>query len=275
MTDLVPQQKLRMPRLIRVRLEHFTLYNSQPSIELGFNDGVFCLAGANGLGKSTFLAAINYGLTGIVADPNRKFESVPEYYNLCLDFASEFFDGRIDEKDRDRAVVGLEFVAGSKHFNIERGVFEREQLRKLVITDVASNRPHDAKTLSPAQRHRRYAESLSEEIGLRSFEQFVFLQQFVFTFDERRHLLFWDKRVLEQALHLCFGVNPEDAHKADQLLRQMEGADSLVRNYQWQATGLRKQLEQLESLVDADEAATEYRAHHERVQEANRLQGCN
>src|ERR1700724_4315445 len=97
MTNRPVQQKLRMPRLLNVRLEHFTLYNSRPVIDLPFGDGVLCLAGANGLGKSTFLAAVNFGLTGIVADPHRGFESVPEYYERCLDFASEFFDGRFSE----------------------------------------------------------------------------------------------------------------------------------------------------------------------------------
>ncbi|HET8891151.1 MAG TPA: AAA family ATPase [Candidatus Angelobacter sp.] len=258
MSNRPSQQKLRMPRLLNVRLEHFTLYNSLPVIDLPFGDGVLCLAGANGLGKSTFLAAVNYGLTGIVADPERDFVSVPEYYERCLEFASEFFDGRISEDDRDRAVVILEFVAGTKHFNITRGVFEQEQLRKLVITDIVNNKSFDGKSLTATQRHRRFAETLVQEVGLKSFEQFVFLQQFVFTFDERRQLLFWDKRVLEQALHLCFGVDPHDALKADQLRRQAEGADSLVRNYQWQATGLRKKLEQLESVIDSDHAAVEY-----------------
>jgi hypothetical protein len=95
---------------------------------------------------------------------------------------------------------------------------------------------------------------LPTEIGLDSFEQFVFLQQFVFTFDERRHLLFWDDRVLEQAMHLCFGLDPRDADKADSLRREAEGADSLVRNFQWQATQLRKKVQQLESIVDSDDA---------------------
>jgi energy-coupling factor transporter ATP-binding protein EcfA2 len=240
-----------LPRLLRVELSHFSLYSAKPSIEVSFNSGVFCLAGANGLGKSTFLAAINYGLTGIVPDPSRKFESVPEYYAYNLDFSDQFFDGRVIEKDRERASVSLDLIAGDKKFQISRGVFEKQQLRTLAISDVNSKRIHlDGARLSAEARHEQFGAALAESIGLRSFDQFVFLQHFVFTFDERRHLLFWDQRVLEQALYLSFGVDPEDAQKADSLRREFDKADSLVRNYQWQATELRKKVQELESIAN-------------------------
>src|SRR6266436_4317716 len=176
-----PIKQLSMPRLSGARLDNFSLYSAKKSIKVTFTKGAFCLAGANGLGKSTFLAAVNFGLTGIVADPNRKFESVSEYYDHSLGFAEEFFDGRVEEKDRDRAQISL--------------------------------------------------------------DAFCFLQQFVFTFDERRHLLFWDEDVLDQALHLCFGLDPKDADRADTLRREKERADSRVRNLQWDATELRKKVE--------------------------------
>lgn len=92
------------------------------------------------------------------------------------------------------------------------------------------------------------------EIGLESFDQFVFLQHFVFTFDERRHLLFWDQPVLEQTLFLCVGLNARDAQHADELRRDAQRADSSVRNLQWQATKLTKELKELEALTDAEDA---------------------
>lgn len=253
MTDLSPSRQLHMPKLRRLKLERFSLYKSKPVIEVAFPDGVFCLVGANGLGKSTFLAAVNYALTGIVPDPDRKFESVREYYEFSRDFADEFFDGRIAEKDRDAAQVSIEFLAGSKEIQITRGAFDREQLRRLSVTDAETGQVLvDGKRLSAEARHKKFAAILSEEIGLISFEQFVFLQHFVFTFDERRHLLFWDQAVLEQTMYLCFGINPKDAAKADSLRREVLKADSLVRNYQWQATGVRTKIEHLEEVADTD-----------------------
>jgi DNA repair exonuclease SbcCD ATPase subunit len=233
-----------------------SIYSKKPTVDVSFASGVFCLAGANGLGKSTFLAALNYAITGIVPDPERKFESVPEYYAYSKDFADNYFDGRVNDADREAAEVTVEFVVGSKSFALTRGIFERDSLRSLLITDSKSGDVllNGAK-LTPRHREERYASALAREAGLTSFDQFVFLQHFVFTFDERRHLLFWDQRVLEQVLYLCVGINSADAHRADTLRRDIEKADSLVRNYQWQATALTDKLKQLEEVVESDVAA--------------------
>ncbi|HEX3998753.1 MAG TPA: hypothetical protein VHX65_09410, partial [Pirellulales bacterium] len=44
--------KFRFPRIRKAVLSNFSLYSLKPRIEVEFPDGVFCLAGANGLGKS-------------------------------------------------------------------------------------------------------------------------------------------------------------------------------------------------------------------------------
>lgn len=247
-----PTTVLKMPKLTKLRLDHLSLYSSQPSIEVSFPRGVFCLAGANGLGKSTFLAAVNYGLTGIVP-PDRKYESVKEYYDESQGFAEEFFDGRVGERDRKRAAVSLSFLVGNTLFELTRAIFGEARFCCLSVKDLTDNTVLvDGSAMTAIDRDDKYKELLAKAIGLNSFEQFVFLQQFVFTFDERRHLLFWDQKVLEQALHICFGVDPRNADKADSLRREAEKADSLVRNYQWDATVLKKKLQQLESILDDD-----------------------
>src|SRR3954468_12330464 len=96
-------KKLRLPVPTSIQLDSFTLYSLRPNLQIEFGDGVFCLAGANGLGKSTFLTALAYGITGIVAPPGRKFESTEEYYEESDDSAKSYFDGRIGEDDRDEA----------------------------------------------------------------------------------------------------------------------------------------------------------------------------
>jgi DNA repair exonuclease SbcCD ATPase subunit len=104
--------KLCLPRLVHANLRHFTLYNLEPEIEISFPGGVFCLAGANGLGKSTFLIAINYAITGRVPEPERDFVSLGDYYDRTEDFSRSFFDGRISERDRDVAEVELQLQVG-------------------------------------------------------------------------------------------------------------------------------------------------------------------
>ena len=81
--------KFVFPKIRRLSISHLSVYSRRPSISLEIADGVFCLVGANGLGKSTFIAAVNFGLTGRVPEPNRAFRSVGEYYEDTEPFSRE------------------------------------------------------------------------------------------------------------------------------------------------------------------------------------------
>jgi predicted ATP-dependent endonuclease of OLD family len=56
--------KFNLPRLSSLTIRNFSLYSRQPIIEIDFRKGAFCLAGANELGKSTFLSILDFALTG-------------------------------------------------------------------------------------------------------------------------------------------------------------------------------------------------------------------
>jgi DNA repair exonuclease SbcCD ATPase subunit len=249
--------RLNLPRIQNLVLKNFSLYSAQPTVDVTFEHEVFCLAGANGLGKSTFLAAVNFALTGRVSDPNRTFQSIGEYYRHTEEFSSDFFEGRINETDRDFAEAILEMRVGKQTYRITRGMFESDALRSLEIIGEDGAPLVKTKNLKAVDLHDVYSKHLATDIGLHSFEQFVFLQHFVFTFDERRHLLFWDEKVLERALYIAFGVDQRDAERADELRRESEKADSLARNANWQATELRKRLEELQKAIGGKTTATE------------------
>jgi DNA repair exonuclease SbcCD ATPase subunit len=262
-------QGLNLPRPQRIALRNFSLYDNAPLVEADFGRGVFCLAGANGLGKSTFLAALNYAITGIVADPTRRFESVQEYYRKSQPYSADFFRGRIAERDAPTAQVELLMSVGLREYRIVRGMFDPTGLLELEIREPSGElETFDEGSIDDAERHDRYAETITADVGLDSFAQLAFLQHFVFTFDERRHLLFWDERVAQAALYVTFGVDIERADRADTLRRTMERADSLARNLQWQATDLRKRLNDVANvLTPADEVDDDLALMHQTLQE--------
>jgi ABC-type cobalamin transport system ATPase subunit len=245
--------KLNFPKIRRVQLRNFTLYNLQPNVDLDLSPGVFCLAGANGLGKSTFLAAVNFAITGIVSDPTREFKSVKEYSDYG--FSSAFFTGRISEEDREAASIGVSLHIGDTIFDLTRGVFEPDQLRELVITNKLSGEVlFNGSSLqdddSGISRLKEYEHQVTKSIGLEAFEQFVFLQHFLFTFDESRRLLLWDKRVLTPVLYLSFGADYIKAQLADKIRRDMEKADSRARNRNYAASNVRSRIEMLRDLIE-------------------------
>jgi len=259
---------MHFPRLERIELRSFSLYSNKPKLILDLSEPVFCLAGANGLGKSTFLNAVTYGLTGVVPNPDDRFDSIEEHYKHNLDYAKRYFEGRIDEADREAAEIALRFSVGGSRYEVTRGVFELEALRSLEVTrgkrTVVSAKARE----SESERQERYKKQLVKDIGLATFEQYVFLQHFVFSFDERRRLLFWERQLVEQAVYLAFGISGEEAHEADALRRQAERLESQARNLQYQATTARKRLTDLEGM-DEDEDSTPV-ADYERLVDARK-----
>ena len=99
------------PKIKKIVISNFSLYKLNSEITLNLNNGVFCLAGANGLGKSTFISILSYAISGIVVDPKINFASInliPTYIKNNEKFALSYFKGRIDESKRDLATVYIE-----------------------------------------------------------------------------------------------------------------------------------------------------------------------
>lgn len=261
--------RFAFPRIRRVALANFTLYSLQPNISLDLGTGVHCLAGANGIGKSTFLATVNYGLTGYVPDPARKFLSAERYVADAHRFTQHYFDGRIGEKDRDLSSVTLEFDVSDLRFTITRGLFSSQNVSYLQVTR-GSEVVFDGAGLASYQRADEYRRLLAEAVKLKNFDQFVFLQHFVFTFDESRHLLFWDDRASSQVLFLTFGGDPEEAARADALKREADQEDSRARNAQYQANNTRKRIQVLRDELGGAPRDADFEAlarEHSRLQD--------
>ncbi|MCX6993581.1 MAG: AAA family ATPase [Kiritimatiellaeota bacterium] len=252
-------RKLSFPILQRVKLSHFSLYTLKDTIEFKVDDGILCLAGANGLGKSTFLQVVGYGMTGVVPKPSQKFVTVDDYYRDIRAFTREYFDGRLRPEHLEIAEIELEMSVGNKRVTITRGFVESESLRslKVVSAEGYEEYPDD----SPEKRHATYEKLITDQVGLGSFREFVFVQSFVLTFDERRHLLFWDPKVLETCLLIFVGVDKDQREVAERLRREVEKSGSRVRNLVFDIKQVRDRLADIESALKGkkggkDEAKT-------------------
>jgi DNA repair exonuclease SbcCD ATPase subunit len=247
-----PAPKLKLPRIQKVSLRRFSLFAANPDAEFSCGPGVMCLVGANGVGKSTLLSAINFCLTGTVPEPSRTFESMDEYYKFTRAFSGSYFRGRIAGRDEDDAEIGVSFRIGSFDYEVRRGLFEPDELRALAISDCETHLPVITTTEMPRrERHRVYMNQITNHTGFESFEEFVFLHHFAFTFDEYRGTLFWNTRVMERVLYRAFGFEPGMAKRADGIRREIQHEDSRVRNYQWEATRMRKRINEIRAQTQA------------------------
>lgn len=258
-----------LPIPLELRLRNFSLYENQAEIKVAFNLGVFCLAGANGLGKSTFLNTLNFAITGLVAEPGRKFDSLTEYYRYTSPYARSYFDGRIATEARDIASVQLKMKVGENTYTIERRFFDSESLAYFSVHGLDGEHVSDDAFNSDAERNAAYKARIAEDCGLAQFEQLVFLQHFLLTFDEQHRLLLWDERTIDQTLLLAFGVDAHSAVMADEHRRKAERLDSQARNLQYQATTAEGRVQDLKerATIDEAEAAADVRSFEELEEE--------
>ncbi len=269
------QGKYNFIKLQKVMLRNFSLFSKNQKlyeVDETINEGVYCLAGANGLGKTTFLNAINYGLTGIVLEPNRAVYSPGEIVIENKMYTKKYFIGRINKKDEINAEIEIVLKVNDKFFRIIRGFFEREELRLLEIYSINNGKKishfSSSKDISPKQLNATYQKLLSEEIGFSDFDYFIFYQLYVLTFDETRRMIFWDERASSHALAIAFNSDPKETNKISELTRKMEKHDSNARNARWDATQAKNKIDELtqkttkKKNVDIDKLETEFNRLH-------------
>jgi DNA repair exonuclease SbcCD ATPase subunit len=191
-------RKLSIPRVTKVALRGFSVYALNKSVEVEVSPGTTCLACANGLGKSTFLSASKYGLTGaIVTAEGPQSRDLGEYRKAAISFAREYYTGRITERDRDRASVSLPLRLGEYELSLERPIFSaKPELSRFSVVLPASRQVvvPDTRNTSAETKLDAYQSFITTQVGLQNYDQFLFQHHYVLMFDENRHLLFWDNR---------------------------------------------------------------------------------
>lgn len=270
--------KYNFPKIQNIIIRNFTLFSKNGEVyEINENidEGVYCLAGANGLGKTTFLNALNYGLTGIVLAPNKEVFSPQEIVKENKRFTSRYFKGRIVEQNKENAEIEISLKINNKYYKFIRGFFESDSLRYLEIFKMDNKKKISlisTENLTPKELKRKYETEIAKDICINYFEYFMFLQLYVLTFDENRRMIFWDNRASSHALSIAFNTSTEDAEKLIDIKRKMDKLESDARNIRWQATQIQNKMKNLittqEENINQEDIENEYR---EIVKEHNEI----
>jgi len=243
--------KFSFLKIERISIKDFSLYSKNNGIQIineQINSGVYCLAGANGLGKTTFLNIVNYGLTGLVLAPNKEVLSPNEIIQSNKGYTERYFKGRIDAKSKENAEIEIVFKINNKYYRIIRGFTNREVLNSLEIYRIIDDKRISLiKTAnsSPKELKDIFEQELTKDIGIGKFEYFIFFQLYVLTFDESRRMIFWDARASTHALSIAFNYDLNDTDRILGLKREMESLESYGRNSRWQATQIKNEYERL------------------------------
>ena len=246
-------QRVRLPRLESVGFADFDLYKRQPNVQTEVDRPVFCLIGANGLGKSTFLNAVVYAVTGVIPDPNRAFPSADEYLKEASrpEAITDYFGGRITESRRPLSTITIKLAWEGIELQVTRRLAELPAIVRLTYRKSDGDSANIDLSEGQANLEARYRELVLSATGMQDYSQFVFLYHFVLTFDEGRHLMMWDDRVVNNALILAFGENPSDASDFSEKLREMENESSRARNVRFAAKIISDNMDRLADVLKA------------------------
>ncbi len=271
--------KYNFPKIQNIIIRNFSLYSKNGivyEINEKVNEGVYCLAGANGLGKTTFLNALNYGLTGMVLEPNKEVLSPGEIIKENKRFTDRYFSGRIKKKYEKNAEIEMLLKIKNKYYKIVRGFFEKDSLRSLEIFSKKNKKKIPlmcTSDLSPKELKKVYEKEISEDIGINNFDYYMFFQLYVLTFDENRRMIFWDDRASSHTLSIAFNTSIKDAEKLIDIKRQMEKHESNGRNARWQATQTKNKLNKLfetnkekKNQKDAEKEYKQLLCEHEEIE---------
>ncbi|WP_321827516.1 hypothetical protein [Maribacter dokdonensis] len=243
--------KYNFLKIEKVIIRNFSLYsknNRTFEVNEDINDGVYCLAGANGLGKTTFLNAINYGLTGIVLEPNKEVFSPDDIVKSNKDYTKRYFKGRITAEDEEKSEIEILISVGNKFLKIIRGFKEREGLKYLEYYKSLNNIKTsllDTQKLTPIELNSNYEKIITNITAFGNYNYFLFYQLYVLTFDENRRMLFWDNRASNNALSIAFNEDINDTERLIDLKSKMDKHESDGRNDRWQATQTKNKLDEL------------------------------
>jgi DNA repair exonuclease SbcCD ATPase subunit len=245
------QGRYNFIKIHKVIFHDFSLYYKDGKVvkvDENINDGVYCLAGANGLGKTTFLNAINYGLTGIVLEPNKEVLSPDDIIKSNKSYTERYFQGRIRAEHKDTAEIELLLSVNGRSIRIIRSFSDRDGIRLFEYYEEKGGKVINllnTANLSPKQLLDLYEDAIVKEVGIGKFAYYIFFQLYVLTFDENRRMLFWDERASTNALSIAFNDDLKDTEKVLKLKKQMEELESYGRNTRWQATQLKNEIDKL------------------------------
>ena len=251
------ESKFYLPKIESVELSAFDLYRRKPDVGIGVDRSVFCLIGANGLGKSTYLISVIYGLTGCIPYRARSFSSPREYLEEAsrLERRNDYYRGRLSEAAAEHATITVRFRVRNTSLSVTRQCVGAGAVTALKVEADGGLEPEN---FSDTLAAGRYQELVVAESGLPSFEQFVFLMHYVCAFYEDRHLLLWDSTALTNALYLAFGSDAEQAAEANDLKRLVERLGSRARNSRFAARQSLDEAERLQKVLSGDEGGERY-----------------
>lgn len=196
-----------LPKINLMRVEGFDKIFKEDIVEINFSKSLNILLGGNGLGKTTLLQCIIYGLTGGT--------NIPEVEPLKgFRWDHNFFRKRVKVERQQDAKVTIEFNVSNKRFRVVRGL----QGNRVIDFYIDDN-----------QANIKYEEAIIEYGKYDNFNSFVFIVSRLLYLPENRRSLMWDYDAQIRAL-MILSNDIIDEEEYRNLRLQIKNMDSTKRH---------------------------------------------
>ncbi len=168
------RKRIVLPRITGFRLRGFDpVFSGEVTMTLG--SGPYVILGGNGLGKTTLMQALVYGLAGGLT------EDIEETKSHRWDHS--YFRGRLNARRAGTASIEVDFAMENATFSVRRGFRGSE---------VTAFRKGSKKWIDGKDANAAFEKAIREHGGYQHIVDFAFIVHRLIYLPESRRLLAWD-----------------------------------------------------------------------------------
>lgn len=234
--------KIYLPSLKSIHLKHFSLYPNGLDFKYNFVNGVNLILGGNGIGKTTFINIIKYGIIGLYKKEIDVRTYKREKRENRTQYSMDYFRNRMDNsyENNTEAKVVIKFQINETIFRVTRSLYDI-RLEDVVITENGVEKNINGKIINQAKYQRteesektqylqfKYEKLVTECSNVYSFDDVIFLLNNVLYFGETRETILWNSDIQEKLSSKYFN-EPTLDHEYNENLRQAKYFNSLSRH---------------------------------------------
>lgn len=238
-------RQIYLPELLSINIKNYTLYPNGMNYTYDFVKGVNLILGGNGMGKTTFVNIIKFGLIGLyrkAKDLTRTYQGRAIVKRLL--YPSDYFSARKDDsvKADGEAIVTLQFLIRDVHFCIVRsldtGILLSVGINGKLLTgeQIAEERYERLESENLQKLYLLYAyENQIEAFSNLTFDDLIFFVNEILFFGENHNTVLWNEGIdgrtdVQYELFNKYFSEPELNKERIEMSRQARYYDSLSRH---------------------------------------------
>lgn len=235
---------MHIPKINSLKLEGFSPLFDKVNID--FQEGFYLILGGNGLGKTTILQSLIYGLAGSFD------KEVDKDTNKSFLWNQNYFKGRIN--NYDSATVEVNFCLNNRSITVKRG-FKSSSILALKIDteDWIDN---------PSKCNKVYEDIIEEFGSYKNYADFRYIMHKLVYLPEIRPNIAWDMDAQTRILMtICSDIYDEESFRNKRDL--LKKTDSKKRHIHVAITNAKESIEKLaeynvDNSEEVDESESEY-----------------